>query len=513
MTDAPHGDTGRGEVVTGSPPRGGSGNTEQMARGGSLNLLGAVIQQACLLLLVTAIAHLLGKEELGRYVECFALYSLVGLFALAGFRAGLTRFIAIHLADADLGRLRGTLRLGMGVTAVASLALAGGLFLLAPEVARIMRDPAVEDGVRLVALAIPAYSISEAAQAATQGWRSQKVYTLIGRIFDPAMRLLLTVGALLLGASYLGALAALVVACWMTALLSLGALWRRLRRVDRAPAVYRIGDLMRFSTVSWMSTLAATGLIWADTLILGAQTSAGQVGVYNIATRLVTLAVFVLQPITATFAPTMAHLHHVADEHEAARAYGSATRWTVLLSMPAFVLLLTFPSELLHFFGGGFVVGASVTVILAVGQLVGAIAGPCGVVLNMSGRVILSLADNVGVLVLNIVLNIVLIPRIGIVGAAIAWSTSIVLANIVKVIQVRRVVGIKAEGAASVVLIGIAVPVAAAGVLVNHLIAGWLPSLIVGAVTIFVIYVILAYRFGLDVDDHRLLQRLRRRMS
>ena len=164
-------------------------DSDRMARGGGLNLVGAIIQQSALFAIVTLLAHVLGKDDVGRYAECFALLSLLGLLALAGFRSGLTRFVAIHLADADVRRLRGTVRLGMGITAAGSLALAVALALLAPTIARVMGDEQLETGVRLVALTLPAHALSEAALAATQGWRTQKAYTVIGRIFDPVLRL------------------------------------------------------------------------------------------------------------------------------------------------------------------------------------------------------------------------------------------------------------------------------------------------------------------------------------
>ena len=488
-------------------------DSDRMARGGGLNVLGAVLQQSALFAIVTMLAHVLGKDDVGRYAECFALLSLLGLMAMAGFRSGLTRFVAIHLADADVARLRGTIRLGMGITAAGSVALAAALALLAPVVARTMGDGQLETGIRLVALTLPAHALSEAALAATQGWRTQKAYTVIGRIFDPALRLAMTAAALWWGYGYLGAMWSLAIASWVTALLALAALWSRLRHVPQAGAVYRIGDIMSFSMISWASALAATGLIWADTLILGAMTDEGQVGVYNVATRLVTLAVFVLPPITATFGPHMAHLHHSEDHAGAARAYGSATRWALLLSMPAFVVLLVFPRQLLAVFGGGFTEGAAVTVILACGQLVGAAAGPCGVVLNMSGRVALSLLDNALVLVANIGLNVLLIPHWGIVGAAVAWSVSIIVVNGVKVLQARRLLGIRAEGASTGKIVLAALPAAAAGLVVEHLVDGWAVSLLVGVVTCGLVYVAAIVLLGPHPEDVRVWRRLRRRLA
>jgi O-antigen/teichoic acid export membrane protein len=131
--------------------------------------------------------------------------------------------------------------------------------------------------------------------------------------------------------------------------------------------------------------------------------------------------VFVMLPINASFTPHIAHLHHIGETRELARMYAAATSWIVRLSLPAFVALIVFPHDLLRIFGHGFAAGASVTVILAVGQLVRAATGPCGTLLNMSGRVAVNMADNVGVLALNIVLNLILIPPYGYIAAS--WTT------------------------------------------------------------------------------------------
>ena len=56
----------------------------------------------------------------------------------------------------------------------------------------------------------------------------------------------------------------------------------------------------------------------------------------------------------------------------------------------------------------------------------------------MSGRVAINMVDNVAVLALDIALNLLLIPRLGIVGAAIAWSTSLAVVNLTRVVQVWR---------------------------------------------------------------------------
>lgn len=508
---------GRGGREGGGRANQGEGrNVTSMARGGGLNLVGAVCNQVALFAIMAVLAHVLGSGAVGRYAECYALLSLVGLLSLAGFRAGLTRFVAIHLADRDPARLRGTVRLGLALTLGASSIFGAVLALAAGSIAELFRDPELVTGIRLVGLTLPAATFTDAALAATQGWRTQRPFTFVGRIYEPVARLVLTIVALLLGTGLTGVFWALVIGGWTASALAARALHARMRQAPQAGRIYELRRIFSFSMVSWGSALAATGLIWADTLILGHLTTATDVGVYNVATRLVMLAVFVMAPINAAFAPHLAHLHHTGQLPEMARTYGTATSWIVRLSMPAFIVLVVFPQDLLRFFGHDFRTGASVTAILACGQLVSAAAGPCGTVLSMSGRVGLNMADNVGVLVLNVAMNLWLIPHYAAVGAAVAWSISLAGVNVVKLVQVRYIVHVAPAGSGIAKGLLAAIPALGAGAIIQMLVDGWLTAVLLGGFAVVVVYAGTILLLGLSADDRtmmRALSRRRRRVS
>ncbi len=491
-----------------SPP---SDHLTGLARGGSLNIVGALCSQASLLLITALIARQLSTADVGRYALCFAMVSLLGLLSLAGFRAALTRFVAMFVADGDAARIRGTVRLGMRISVVSSVVLGVGLALLAEPVARVFDDPGLVTGIRLSGLSIPAMTITDAALSATQGWRTMRPFTLIGRIFEPGLRLVLTAVALFTGLGLTGAFWALFIGSWSATVLALLSLRGFLRRTDRARPVYETRPIFSFSMVSWASSLATAGLLWADTLILGQMTGPADVGVYTVATRIVTLSVFVMAPINAAFAPQIARLHHRGEFARLGEVYSAATAWIMRFSLPAFVVLLVFPVPLLHLFGSDYATGAAVTVTLALGQLVNAATGPCATVLNMSGRVGLNMANNIVVLVLNVVLNIVLIPPMGILGSAVAWSVSLGLVNIARVVQVRRVLGHTPFGIATVKEAVAALAAAAVAVLVRVLVGPELVELVVGAVAAVLVFGAVVWALGIDEADRVMIRSVARR--
>jgi O-antigen/teichoic acid export membrane protein/Mrp family chromosome partitioning ATPase len=483
-----------------------------LARGGGLNLVGAVCNQLAGLGITLLIARELGRAQLGRYAQAYALMALLSLLSLSGLRTGMMRFVAVHRADRDPGAVRGVVRLGIGLTTSASLVLAAALYAAAPWLVRVaFDDPQLVLALRFVAMTLPAMTLTDGALAATQGYRTMKPYALIGLMFEPLARLGLTALVLGRGFGLRGAMSALLLSNGVAAVLAVIALYRLLG-APTTPTRYSLGQLFRFSMVSWVAQLATSGLVWADTILLGLFRSSAEVGVYNVATRLVTLATFVMPAINSSFGPRIADLYHRGQTDSLRRAYAAATSWILRLSLPAFVALVVFPRQLLDVFGHGFRVGAAVTVILVAGKLIDAGTGPCGLMLNMSGRPAWNMVDNITVLVLNVLLNLALIPRYGIVGSAVAWAIALGLVNFARLAQVWWAMRMLPFDAGVLRGFVAGTGALAAGLLARYWVAPPL-KLPVGLAAICVCYLLLVVMLGLSAEDRLVLSAMVARLQ
>jgi O-antigen/teichoic acid export membrane protein len=222
------------------------------------------------------------------------------------------------------------------------------------------------------------------------------------------------------------------------------------------------------------------------------------------------LATIVLLPIATSFAPQIADLYRRGNLERLARLYAVVTSWTLRLSLPGFVVLVLFPRPLLHIFGRGYAGAATVTIVLAVGQMFDVATGPTGYMLVMSGRPYLTMANNLFALVLNIGLNLLLIPHFGIRGAAVAWALSIALINVAKVAQVWFTMRMHAfdVGFAKGCLAGAVAFLP--GLLVRSTMRGF-TGMAVGAVAIATVYVLVLLALGLREEDRVVLRRLAQR--
>jgi len=142
--------------------------------------------------------------------------------------------------------------------------------------------------------------------------------------------------------------------------------------------------------------------------------------------------------VVIVISPLIASMMANREDHTRAELlFQTSVWWLMIPTWPVYFVLMTFGPVLLRVFGHSYVAGQSSLAILSAAVLFSTGVGPVTAVLLMGGKSSWNLIDAGVALVANIGLNLFLIPRYGIVGAAIAWAASIVLINLLSILQVR----------------------------------------------------------------------------
>ncbi len=179
-----------------------------------------------------------------------------------------------------------------------------------------------------------------------------------------------------------------------------------------------------------------------DVLMIGALDSAEGVGIYSIAARLATLVSLVLMAANTALGPRFARLYKAEKISELQRLVTRSTRIVTLLALLISAVLVLFGLPLLAIFGEEFTAGYTTMLIIVAGQFFNALTGSVGILLIMTGH---SWQNGIGVglsAILNILLNLWLIPIYGIEGAAVASLVSMLVTNTFAVVFVWRSVRI-----------------------------------------------------------------------
>lgn len=189
-------------------------------------------------------------------------------------------------------------------------------------------------------------------------------------------------------------------------------------------------------------TFTATIYKNIDIILIGYFSTAKELGIYVVASRIAIVSGFLLNVTNATLAPKFATLFHDNKKLELQNLVQNVTVLLFLMSIIILGISIFFGEYILAVWGTEFVVGYSILVILAIGQFVDVSTGAVGTLLTMSGFEKKLLKVNTFFMVLNIILNIIFIQFWGAKGAALAFSISIIGMNLSRAFLVQKFVGI-----------------------------------------------------------------------
>jgi len=391
-----------------------------------------------------AMARLLGVAAFGVYALVIAWTTLLSTPAMLGFERLLVRELAAFESRDEWTRIRGILRLAQRVV----LPLAVALALALAGFGALLGDPhglGAPLAFALGATIIPLTVFINVRQSALQGLHRVALSFVPETLIRPGLLLLLAGGALLLGVQQPTALlgvSLVVVATAVALVVSVVLLRRHLGARRHGPSEEPQAWLPSALPLAYLATIAVIGA-QVDLVLVGILLGPEDAGVYAVAVRGAAMIGIPLTVINATSAPTFARLWARGERARLQRELTLTVRSAVAVTVVVAAAFIVFGGAFLDLFGPGFERGAGPLVVLTVGRVLGTAAGPTGTLLAMTGQErAAALGVTVGV-ILEIVLVLVLVPLLGVVGAAFASSAGIVFTNGVQNVLVRRRLGLR----------------------------------------------------------------------
>ena len=166
-----------------------------------------------------------------------------------------------------------------------------------------------------------------------------------------------------------------------------------------------------------------------DIIILTVYEGFDSVAYYSIAVKLATVTALALMSVNIVIAPKIAEIYNTNDFNRLNKLIKDAARIIFIISLPVLLILFIFSGPALSLFGEGYVFAKQALWFLLAGQFFSALCGPGAIYLNMTGKQ--KKLNNILIsgLIVNVVLNLILIPVYGIEGAATATLISMVFWN------------------------------------------------------------------------------------
>jgi O-antigen/teichoic acid export membrane protein len=173
-----------------------------------------------------------------------------------------------------------------------------------------------------------------------------------------------------------------------------------------------------------ISGMALFLLMSFDILFLKKYRDDSTVAFYSVAIKLMTILSMVIITVNITVSTKIAEYFFSKNKADLVKTIQYASRLIFLLTFPAVLLICFFPEFILGFFGKGYVAAKDALLILIIGQGICSAFGTAPVYLNMTGRQHIFQIILIVAVLINFILNRVLIPQYGMVGAATAFVVS-----------------------------------------------------------------------------------------
>ena len=195
--------------------------------------------------------------------------------------------------------------------------------------------------------------------------------------------------------------------------------------------------------------LISTGSLafsYADTIFIGFFMTNGDVGVYRTAFQFTTAAAFITSAIAPTLTPKISRWSKENEWDQIAPPVSRGITFGLILAVPVLFGGIFLADKLLYYFyGADFAAGAAACCILFAVQIVSVFTTFLGTALSASDHARQSFYATATAAVINIILNCLLIPVIGINGAAVATLISYSVNAILIAHFLKRYITVKIE--------------------------------------------------------------------
>jgi len=408
------------------------------------------VQWAFISIVTASLAHFilriilgreLGPDGLGVYTLAFTIYLFGMQFAAFGIGSALTKYVAEFLDDR--ATIRNYVSSGMTSSIITGTLMGVVLFLLAPYIAiSFFHVPELEGMIQLTALCYPFIAVQKAVNGTLNGFRRMHLYAFLNIVQNVTVVAASIALVLLFEMGVMGAVIGFVGPTILVSALS--------------PILIR--DCIGFGSSFWdTAALRATTVFGfyvvlgnsiaflntqVDSILIGYYLNPTEVGIYAVAVLLAQTLTLIPGAVQRVTAPATATLYGKGDIEGVRRLYYSTLKKSLLISAGSAVLIAALgPYIIALLFTEEYLVSYVPLLILLLGYTVDASFAAVGATLSSIGKVHIPFRISTVCGVLNVILNILLIPILGIRGAALATAATMIMSFGITVKVIHHYIG------------------------------------------------------------------------
>jgi len=389
------------------------------------------------------VVRVYGADVMGIVAIIKSFLMFVTIFTVMGTHTSILRFIPEHLTKYSVSSAFKVYRKTQYFVASVSIIACILLFFSSNLIAdKVFSKPNLSYFFALAAFFVIFRSLMILNTQAVRGLRLIRTFAFMQLLPHLSMFLILIATTILFFNKY-NPVYALFASFIVTALVGIFIMDREFKnRIGQNDHIHKMKMKSIVSISAPMFMTATTTFLIGQTgvILLGMFRSEHEVGYYAIAVKLATLVSFLLSAINSMAAPKFSELYHSGKIDELIHVAKKSTKLIFWTTAPILLILVTFGKPILWLlFGREFTKAYLALVFLVVGQFIHSISGSTANFMNMTGNHLILTKTKMASAFINLILGLILIPKFGINGAAIAGMVGISFWNIfvLYIIQIK----------------------------------------------------------------------------
>ena len=468
------------------------------------------------------IARYFGAEVYGMFLLAMMVLGWFIVFASLGLSEGLLRYISLYRGKKQENKIKYIFRTTIFIAFFWSIFLGTLMFLFSDFISiHFFHNTELGSYLKLFSFLVPISVLLDIFVSTIRTFEKIAWYSFITNILSNASKLVLLLIFLFIGFkvnsvkfSYFFGVIFVMIFAYFTCRYLVPDVFNKFILAKKERLKIR-KDLFSYSWPIMFAGVITTLFYWIDSFSIGYFFNPTYVGYYNAAVPLVSFLGLVPELFMQLFLPMITKEYSRKNFDVIKQLSQQVGKWIIILNLPLFLLMLIFPEQIINIlFGEKYLPAVSSLQILSFGGIFMGMVIMCQNLLSMLGKSRLILTNLLIVSIINLGLNFFLIPKYGIMGAAIATSLVWIILTFILFIQVRRNIGIipLRRKILRVLLVSL-IPVALVLYLKNLVILN-LMGLVVLGVFFFLIYIILIFLTGcLDKNDLMILRTFSSKMK
>lgn len=418
-----------------------------LLQGSLLGFIGLAVHQLVGFVFVLLLARTLPVEDFGTYRLALTILSMTGMTALLGMNWGIAHFTAQQLGKGTEHYIRHNFLKITLLFFLWAIIVSSGLYRYSGLIANVFDNAKLQDILRYLAIALPFFLLSKIANGVLLGYRHMFAYMLAENILWKLFPLTIVIGFLLLrkpvdlaivSFSLVAAAVGMCVFSFVYASKLAHLFWPGRPKRDY------VGKILRYSLP--LSVVNIVNIITNrfDIIVLGYFLTSRDIGLYNAALQLSSIMLILLHSVATVFMSTVAYEYVDNETEHISAMFAIVKKWLFLLTLPVFVFILLFGQDIMIVvFRKQYAYAGYAFIILAAGHFIDAVVGPTGATLMGLGKTKANMHINNISGLLNIVLLLLVVPRLGITGAALTCSITSFVKQLSLLYVVNKAIRVK----------------------------------------------------------------------